>query len=277
MGEWPSYPSFAQIESNDPNNWGQDIPTDATANTKGSYTSMIASTAFDATSLLVMTCYTYSHTVSFLFDIAVGASSSEQIIIPDVYINGGDSGREQIFMQEFPVDIPAGTRISARTQCSTTGPQNLGLSFRPMRGGFFSFGGSPKITTYGANTSDSGGVSIDPGGTADTKGSWVEITSSCSEVYGLMICTGSESLAPQWTHFLIDIGVGGAGSEVVVIADHLVVSTNVVGLGFTPMHSIWYPARIPAGTRIAARSLSGTTDATDRLLDLTLIAFGESS
>ncbi|MGH8575011.1 MAG: hypothetical protein ACREX8_20940, partial [Gammaproteobacteria bacterium] len=70
------------------------------------------------------------------------------------------------------------------------------------------------------------------------------------------------------TTWLIDIGVGAAGSEEVLIADFRVQATASETLvpGSTPVFRV----TIPEGFRLAVRAQCLTNDATDRLLSCVL-------
>lgn len=107
----------------------------ATANTKGAYAQLIASTSFSYSAIVLgITRLNDSArtTCTWLFDLAVGASSSEQVIIPDLMLRCHSSNDEvgPCVIGPLPIDIPAGTRLSARTQCSTNvaGDRAFGLA-----------------------------------------------------------------------------------------------------------------------------------------------------
>lgn len=98
---------------------GTVITADAsTAHTKGAYAQLIASTAHPIRMLGVGLAAPGNsiNAADMLFDIAVGAASSEVVIVPDIQfsVNGVEAYIHQLFW--YPVDIPAGTRISARVQ-----------------------------------------------------------------------------------------------------------------------------------------------------------------
>ena len=76
----------------------------------------------------------------------------------------------------------------------------------------------------------SGPVTITAGGSANTKGSWTQLIASTSKkVIGLAIGFMSPTSAGK---FLIDIGTGGAGSEVVLAPDLFYYSINLHGSFF---------------------------------------------
>ena len=112
---------------------------------------------------------------------------------------------------------------------------------------------------------------MDPGATANTKGSYAEITSSTSyDTRMLLIAFGGQgNLIRTNCRWLVDIATGSAGSETVIIAD-LAVGSHNIGDNVLPAYIGPIPVHIPAGTRIAARCQCDITDATDRLMDIAL-------
>jgi hypothetical protein len=105
---------------------GSSVVPNASANVKGVYKEMIASTARDyagiwATfdNLNLKNTGIAGSLERFLIDFAIGADGSEQIIIPNLFVSHNNG---YIFaphhMAFIPVNIPAGTRISARAQSS---------------------------------------------------------------------------------------------------------------------------------------------------------------
>ena len=127
------------------------------------------------------------------------------------------------------------------------------------------------VTPYGADTSDSGGMAVDPGGTVDTKGAYSELAASTTyPIKQLMLVIGGRGNTTQLTQrVLIDVAIGGAGSEQIVFPD-IGYGANVgTDLGI-PLVVGPYPVDIPAGTRLAVRAQSSINNATDRLFDACL-------
>jgi len=248
---------------------GTSFTSNASANTKGSYAQLIAATAFDASMMMLM----FSRAdggIDYLVDVAIGASGSEVIILSNVLVSGGTGQQYYGSQFFFPVNIPAGTRLAIRSQ-STTGTIGLRADIMLFQGGF----GTPEtqgfVTTYGANTADSGGVQVDPGGTTNTKGSYSEITSSTTyPIRFLSIVIGNQLNTVRSTQlFLMDVAIGASGSEVIILPD-LLINANVSPDVLCPQVYTNLPVQIPAGTRIAVRAASNGNDATDRLFDVVM-------
>lgn len=101
---------------------GVAVDAGATADTKGAYSQITASSSadHDAWSVLIGTNNNSAPTLAnFALDIATGAAASEVVVIPDIII------RTSTFSDKYtpgslwvPVTIPSGTRIAAR--CAST-------------------------------------------------------------------------------------------------------------------------------------------------------------
>lgn len=106
-----------------------------------------------------------------------------------------------------------------------------------------------------------------PGGTSGTivtpavgsKGSWTQIVASLDhDTYGLVVCAQNNATAGANRSAVMDIAIGGAGSEQIIIPDLIASNANSIA---NPGGGIWYyfPMFIPAGTRISARAQGSVT------------------
>lgn len=233
------------------------------SSSKGNWVELIASTASHASMLHVSISRPAETVGRALFDIAIGAAGSEIILIADIlHHSSGDDGGYHSYT--FPVSIPAGSRISARCAAnSTTTSRKVSLMCMPDAIGSFAPAGN--IDTYGASTTNLYGVTIDPGGSANSKGSYAQIASSTTRNYrGFVLgfsvgatTTGSSSLPAM----CVDVAVGASGSEKVIVADMQLYSPTPNNT--TPVWYCWHNnlflIPIPAGSRIAARCQSNVT------------------
>jgi hypothetical protein len=249
------------------------ITTGAVAHTKTAWSEVCASTPFAVSAFILRTITYYEG--DYFTDVAIGSSGNETIIVNNAY--GGNpyylSAPRQPYDFFFPVAIPEGTRISMRVQSIETArdfaTQIILIGSAGLHASY------SKVTTYGADTSDTGGVEIDPGAVANTKGSWTEITSSTNEQWGGFILTlgGKNNTTRDHTLWLLDLAIGGSGSEVILIPDYGI--GNVAAMDrVAPVASSFFPVFIPKGTRISVRAQCDLTDATDRLFDV--IIYGVS-
>lgn len=117
----------------------------ATSETKGAYAQLTASTTHDlAGFFLGFDIQNHlggasSFGNAFVVDIAIGASGSEKIILPDTRgthtLFSGGADINPSFTPIFPITIPAGTRIAARALCSdnTASDRVVGVSLYGIR------------------------------------------------------------------------------------------------------------------------------------------------
>jgi hypothetical protein len=225
----------------------------ASVNTKGAWTAL-GTTTRHTTRMKVSLNVPSAVQRDLLVDIGVGAGGSEVVLFPNLVLSCGSS-QDNGHHYEFPCNIPAGTSISVRGQGSTVGSATGWAQIHCIADGLLTPRGGI-VFAIGANTSTSAGVDInEPSSTANTKGSYSEITSSTDyPIRQLWLAqTNLKSATVSQLHRLADIAVGAASSEQIIVPDlslrawdgpdhHM---PNVLG----PI-----PVNIPAGTRIAIRS-----------------------
>ena len=147
------------------------VTANASANTKGSYTQLIAATTYQSYGIMVQLAglqTTASTNQRCLVDIAIGGAGSEIVLIPDLACGntadmGAVAGGVGGAMYFFPVYIPSGVRVAARSQASTTADiVNVAVRLFQERMGPGQWHGS-RVTAYGADTTNSRGTSHTPG------------------------------------------------------------------------------------------------------------------
>lgn len=274
MPEFPGRQGASRIQdfgADTANSRGTTVTPSATNNTKGSWVELLSSTDFQALLSAIRLVGDTGGSYDWLVDISIGASGSEQVILENLIYSAKQANAVNSY--NIPILIPKGVRIAARAQGSSQGNVYIegDLIGPPL------LAGNPgqRVTTYGANTGDSGGISIDPGGTADTKGSWTEMVSSTDHlIHQLVLGVGQAGNFQQsTTNWLIDIAFGASGSEQILVPN-LQMATNVQGDNLAPAVFGPYPVAIPAGSRLAVRAQCSITDATDRLFDAVLYGVG---
>lgn len=152
--------SYMEGNLGTPNAVGTQISAPSTTHTKNTtYTTLIAATAY--TSYGVMVSTVNSTTQRYVIDIAIGEATFEQIIIPDlvsfepttlIAIN------QSPHYWYFPITIPAGSRISARSQAGVTFATTrvaLYLFENPIPGQWY----GSRVTAYGVDLAASNGTS----------------------------------------------------------------------------------------------------------------------
>lgn len=101
---------------------GTSIDPGGSANTKGAYTEITASTSSDIKWVTVMLgnqTNAARASAEFLLDIATGSAGSESVVLNNVYFVTTSTGSTITAVGvSFPVTIASGTRIAARAQCT---------------------------------------------------------------------------------------------------------------------------------------------------------------
>jgi len=272
MGLWGGLDA-QRVESVQSGTYGTTITMSTTANTWSAYTQLTASTAhaYHWLNVTLGRANSSSSPFTMAVEIAQGAASSEIelgtffIACPATYKVGRTFA--------LPVSVPAGTRLSARARCNKgpfTGPK-IDVGVWGVHGGF---GQIPhlgsKVTSNGTTISTTSGTTIDPGGTANTKGSWVQIVgSTAQETYWVILNSLFENSVASNCTWAVDIGVGGSGSEIVWYPD-LLFEGSLSSDQMVPF-LYGFPLTISRAQRIAVRAACSITDATDRLFDVQLI------
>lgn len=272
--DWPGWAGNQHLDQVG-RNTGASSGTVITAlanNAKSSYVQLAASSPLDADWISVFISTQENIAADFLVDLAIGGAGSEKVILANLGLSttAGVGGNVAVF--SVPLSIPAGSRIAARAQNSAGTNRDITVLAMLASGLWLTSSPSQLVSTYGANTGTSGGVSIDPGGSANTKGSWVQISASVDlDIAWLCLAVMNQVNGVRTNAtWLVDIGIGGAGSEKVMVPD-ILLSVHSAGDLVNPC-VVMVPVSIPTGSRLVARAQSSITDATDRLFDL--IAYG---
>lgn len=257
----------------------QTITASGSTNTKGSWVEIFGGSTLAVASnsygMLVSVCPFSASTRDFLIDIGIGGAGSEQVLVSNLIASVTATNNTWCHHIYIPIGIAIGTRVSVRCQ-STAASATCMVQILLLSGGFIGHTSCRRCQTLGAATGDSGGTQIDAGGTAGTKGSYVQIPSSTTtDLAGrqLLIGVGNVANGGRVTaNFLLDVAIGGAGSEQVVLSNlHINTGANGVPL---PTLIGPIPVSIPQGSQLSARCNSSTIDATDRLLDIVYYVFG---
>jgi hypothetical protein len=269
--------SFGQANLNDQGtnaaaSLGTTLTASGSTNTKGSYAQLVASTPYDASGFWLLLSGASSLTAGYLVDLAIGAAASEIVLVPNVPFNiqsAANSGTLAIFV---PCAIPAGTRISARVQ-SSTGSTTVTAAVVLLDGSFDEDSSLAAPQNYGALTASSVGTSIDPGASANMKGSWVQIAASTTYDIGALqlICDTQKNVTTIAQTWLIDIGIGAGGSEK-VIAPNISLSCNAGPMLTNPAPPL-IRCQIPSGTRLAIRAQGTNGTSATRKFGATLLGY----
>jgi len=250
--------------------------TSGSANVKGSWTTLLdpIPSNFHALHLFLDTPSATRNSV----DIAIGnaGGGSERIIISDYWFAQRVSACGHHV--RYPIGGPPGGSLRARLQ-TTSASATLGVTCY-LESGSLAWSPRPMVRAKGYGVALSGvtqGQNVDPGGTAHTKGAYTEIVAATDypiTAWYLHVGLTQGVTTPTYPanyNWLIDVAVGGAGSEIVIVPDILMgadtagdfIQSPVIGPFFVP---------IPAGSRIAVRAQASViSDATYRKFDATIM------
>lgn len=244
------------------------------AHSKGAWTQLIASTGVDA----AWVSFSYRpQTVGrvHLIDLGVGAAGSEIPILSNIPHFYNSTLAQTFGGVTVPLHVPKGSRIAARNQCDASAGSQVFYLARILPDAMGSVGSQSIADTYNADTTTSRTlVAVDPGGTANTKGSYAELAAATTQDYsGFFLgftagsATNSSSSNQQ---FILDLAVGASGSEKIIVPNIIMNGYSNTSLtAFRPANTPYFPIPIPAGCRIAARAQSSATDANGRLIGVT--------
>lgn len=265
MAEWGcEYSHGGLLQNIDTSQLGnfKQVTSSASANTLGSWTDLTTSLSKSCQGLLVSYACSSSN-VSCLMDIGVDTSggTSYQVIVDRVLWASHQLRTVEWFY--VPVAVPAGSRVAARHQCST-GSTDLRMCIHPYYAGPWSRPAvGSKVVAMCHDVANSSGEQVDPGGTANTYGSWApSFTTASNDLCAITFKVGGvNNTAPANTSFCVDFGDGTNAN----IAS-LRFASGGTGDNYGPVFpAFWVPVSIPSGTSMKMRAKSGTTDATDRL------------
>lgn len=245
--------------------------TSGAVNTKGAYVS-IGTTGLDYESLTLFFSGIFFASHATL-DLAISTDATNfNIIAQDLrFDDPADLSSGTTF--ELPLHVPRGAHLYARISSPTTSDTGWTYVIGHAQG----IGGAPGYSICEAiyTAASSQGVSVDPGAVAFAKSAWVQIKASSANDYRMLMgFVGHDAhLNSANARYDIDIGIGGAGSEDVLIADFC---AEHGGSGTQdargPLLIGPWPCDIPAATRFAARGACNLTT-TDRTFDIALWGF----
>ena len=237
------------------------VTGNATSNTVGAYVDILtaANNTSHSSAIKVIVRPNSSGTQGdILINIATGAAASEVDIFQNLWIPSSTSSNAAIYTFDFPVAIPAGVRISANCQGSSSS-KTVDVSLQ-LEKGKLGADSLSVVDTYGAVTATTDGVTVNSGGTINNFGSLVELIASTDESYsGFIIACHKKDGSMTDMSQTYDVAIGAAASEEIIFSGHQVRpdgSERVQG-AISPFVGV----AIPAGVRIAIRVQSTSTNA----------------
>lgn len=247
---------------------GTTITTGATSPVKGTVVELIASTSFDAYWIKVLAAGygAGAATSQGCLDILIGAST-EEVLIPNLLMGfcGGASGLGAgPKVWEFPLYIPAGSRISAQAAGDLVSTAMKVSVFLYGGNGYPPFRVGRKVTTYGITTVPAG--TDVASGYSGAEGAWVQITATTSEDHfafspSFHPTDGDVTFTVGKTVFM-DMGMGAATEELMLGTEQsYAFRLDSAEMADGPFNSFPTFQEVPSGSRLVARlSMSGATD-----------------
>jgi hypothetical protein len=218
----------------------------STKNTKGAWTQLVAATAFDIDYLIVILSSAAVDSVSgtTAFDIGIGPSGSEVVLIPNLVFGWANAANHTT--QIIPIQIPAGTRVSARfaasTGTNTSDKVSLSLHGFTVNSRF-----GAGVDALGFVAASTQGTSITPSAAANTKGAYSQIVASTPRMYRAIFGMFDDNNNLTDAEYLFDIAIGAPGSEQIILPNFAVQASQVIS------EIPFFPLVVPPGTRLSAR------------------------
>lgn len=249
------------------------LTPDATAHTKSAWASINSNTD-RSDGLLIAVPYLQHHTSIRTLLVDIGFGSPEQTIISNLMLcpptGGLNTCRAIAQTIWFPVSLPP-IDLKVRSQASIASHGTFSLRANKIRSGLPMAG--TVVDTYGADTANTRGVVATGSTTEGVFGSWAEVTASSNRVKALMIAVGNgnqswAAYSNQW--YYIDIGIGGAGSEQVVLELREAGGSSSGTGTAAPLMLGPFFVDIPDGSRISVRTAKQYSSSSQRTLDVVL-------
>lgn len=239
---------------------GTNVTASGSIHTKGSYTQLISSTTYDWHGfwLHAGNTGTSGAATDVLLDIAIGASSSEQIILPDWMVGWATNSSGSYKHLWVPLFIPRGTRIAARCQALIASDVVNVLVFGCPGGSGLP---SPLFTNcdaYGIDASTSSGTSH-TAGNSGAESTDANVGGTTSKNYGaVMLGVASQSSTTTGIAYHWELTIGGTTHAEWYTNN----TTGEIVCGPYPPAPI--PVSIPSGTQLQIQGeASGTAQAQD--------------
>ena len=261
---------------NEPNSYAGFTITTAINGAKSSWAENIASLSQDAYGIWLQNRVVSYYGQEYSFDIGIGSSGNEvplieEFIIPFVSYTYKYGVGIPVY---FPFFIPAGTRIVSRGRTD-----HGNASYVYIYCGIGIIGDNPMSPLFGrsqwmnVDTSVPKGRDVDPGGTADTWGSWTALQDgplAFDAKWCIVDITTNDASRPS-ASWRLQLGVGTSGNEVAI--GEFISYSHTSGDWQSSPH-MWFPVDIPAGTTLSNRAMCNINTAGDRLINASYYFFG---
>lgn len=194
---------------------------------------------------------------AYRIDIGIGPPGQEVPIVDSLRISSWAQTRMCPFQLEFPIELPAGTRVAARAmyRVDTQADMHLGIGVMELVG---EANYAPPITLARGypRTIYAAGDIVQPGPEAGVRGAWTEMAGATFEDYsGLYLLLQDYGNTSAYVSCLLDVAMGPPGAEQ-ILARGIAVYCHLGG-GQWDRRSAYIPATVPKGSRLSVRSTPG--------------------
>lgn len=237
---------------------GIDVTSSASTNTKGAFVEILSAANNLTDSCFIEVIFNANSPISTsdnFVDIAIGGAGSEEVIINNIFTQSSFTDYNSL---RLPISIPAGQRISARSQASS-GSTICNVRIKLYNCNFKSNIGYSEVIAIGATEASTSGVLVSFV-TANVFSGWVEVTAATSNNFS-GIAVASHRGSGSWTNGVVtyELGLGSAGNEISIIGEQMLpVSASETG---TNLLSDTYMIPIPEGSRLSIRATANSTGA----------------
>lgn len=240
---------------------------------KGSWVVLSTATERESNVLIVQVHESSGANRDFLLDLAIGAVNDEQTVIKNLPFSSRNVSQE-LMQIALPFVIAKGSRLQVRGQANAAS-SSCAVAVSLGYGGARPESPNQRILSLGVDEGDSGGTSIDPGGTAHTLGALVQLSSALPfDVHTVCVVFGNQGNSARTdATWLVSLFAGASGDEEIVIPE-ILLECNATVDNLVSSETFWLSRPIPKGSRLSAGARCSITDASDRLFDLALVVGG---
>ena len=238
--------------------------TSGIADTWGEYIELVASTSVAWDGFFPNVVFYGGEQI--LIEFAIGAEGAEVSIFKAWFVGSGNAVAAH-GMGYQPIPVASGTRVSARSNSdgASDTPRVSVLGVGTSQTKFLKEGADQESLGFVDTVGGKRGKQIDPEGTANTKGAWVELDASAAGDVDYMTLNFA-NLDPGMAgdhDWLFDIGIGAIGVETVLIGN---LPTHKAEGNDEHFPGVAGPFKVSvsSGTRIAVRCQSSTIVVNDR-------------
>lgn len=225
----------------------------ATPHTIGTWVEYEASLAHDACGVLFNISTSLSQSgvnSSAIMHISLGTAGNEAANIWASIPVGYNAIPGDIWVPGF---IPSGSRVTFGLQSAIASQTSTVIvrNFFPVKSTLPS---APVM--MGVNLGTSQGVTVTAPGSLNTKGAWTEIEDVTSQDFSVLLVgiQGAGGTAMNVSGVLVDIGIGAASSETVLVPDiYLAGQSSEWYSRSNGFQYLLFPVEVPAGSRLSAR------------------------